>query len=418
MSFIDKITNSTGSKNTIIVFAGSLISAVLAFCGNTIAARVLGPTEYGILSSVIVFMLMFIQLSDFGTGKTVVRMASSVEETGIERKTIYSFALMFRGIFSFFLALVVIIFSNILNKYYFGNIDVSYIKLLAIGILFGGLGQTLVSMIQEMEQYRRLSVNKALVAATKLILIVSVYFCNAFSVRNIILITILSSIVGVYHAFRIISERITLRISLTDISKIVSYLKWVTLVQITSIFMMNAPAMILTKYSIPSEVGYYYAAANISFAFSMISESIFIVLLPKISKEADPKKILITCEAITKKMSIFIPISVVIILVSNFLIVTLYGKSYISSGVVLKILVFAALIDLITVAYLAALYRVQKIYYATADSLIRLVLYFSFGILLVGHLGAAGVAYAALINSLFSGFFRYFYVRKNLKEMA
>lgn len=80
ISQIKKLVNTQTSKDTAVLFAGNAISSVLAIAFTVIAARVLGPSSWGVVASVIAFMAIINALADFGLGASLFKFGTHIAQ--------------------------------------------------------------------------------------------------------------------------------------------------------------------------------------------------------------------------------------------------------------------------------------------------------------------------------------------------
>lgn len=416
-----KALKSGLGKTSLVVFSGSLVSAACGFLVSVLIAKQFGPENFGLISAFFAFMNMCIQLSDFGTGKAIVRLSSGAADYGVTREEVYSGALVFRLLSSALFAALVFfgagfIVTGLLNRPELGP----YMKLASAGILAGGIGQTFLSMLQEKESFGPYSANKIATALFKLSLILLFAFTAGLTVGNVIWITIASLLAGAVYAYMKLPKRMfdIRKAGARSFRKLFSYSQWVTVIQVCSILIMNIPVLMLTRYSEPSEVGFYSAAATILMGFSLLAESLLVVLLPRFSKIEDIGEIRRLNNKVTGILALVSLPPLALLFFSSDLMVLFFGPEYAGSGTVFKVLLAFYLVNLAATSYTAVSYRVRKIHYFSLSVLLKLVLLAVFGLLFVRAYGAVGIAWAVLISGLTESALKVAIVRNGLREGA
>lgn len=410
-----RVFKSGVGRTSMVVFSGSLVSAACGFVVNILFAKNLGPAHYGLLASCLVFMNLCIQISDFGTGKSIVRLSSGGHEFGLSKKEIYSASLLFRLAAAVVISAMVYIFSGFIGATFLKNPElVQYIRISGVGILVGGVGQTFLSILQEQEKFFFYSADKVVMAVLKIALLGAIIAAAGLTVTNAIWITTIAIGAGAAFAFFIMpgGNFSWASVSMKAFSKMFTYARWIAIVQIAGILMMNAPVIILTRYSTPEQVGFYTATFNIALGFSLLAASLTVVLLPRYSKIQGHSEIKRLNRKVTRTLSVFIVPSLLIIFYSGDIMRLLYGRYYADAGIILSVSILSALIDLYFISYSTLLYRIRKIHYVSVEAVLRLVLLVVLGIFLTQRYDAFGIALAVLITRAVASLYTVVVVRR------
>ncbi|OGP16668.1 MAG: hypothetical protein A2V21_305130 [Deltaproteobacteria bacterium GWC2_55_46] len=416
---LSKVLSSRTGKTSIMVLTGSLVSALCGFIVNIAFAKQLGPANFGLLSATLVFMNICIQITDFGTGKSIVRLSSGNHDLGISKKEVYSTSLLFRLAASVAIALIVYLSADSVGTGLLKNPELApYIRIACAGILIGGIGQTFLSILQEQEMFASYSADKVLTAVLKIVLVASIAWFFGLTVIYALWITVASIAAGAIFAYIIMpgGNFLWSAVSTGAFTKIFSYTRWVAIVQVSSILTMNLPILILSRYSVPDQVGLYSAALNIALGFGLVAESLAVVLLPRYSKESSLSELRLLNKKVTRLLAIFAVPAAAIILNADAIMGILYGGDYSKAGVILQVAVLAALINLSFISYSTLLYRVKRAYYVSIDAVLRLLMTIALGVVLVDMYDALGIAVAVLITRAAAAIYTFFVIRYSFRN--
>lgn len=414
-----KVLGSGLGKTSSVVLTGSLVSAACGFIVNIVFAKQLGAANFGLLSATLVFMNICIQISDFGTGKSIVRLSSGNHDLGISKREVYSTSLLFRLAASVFIAALVYLFADSVGAGLLKNAEfVPYIRLACIGILIGGIGQTFLSILQEQEMFAYYSADKILTAVLKIVLVACVAAFFGLTIANAIWVTVIAVAAGAVFAYMIMPAGNFLwsAVSTGSFAKLFSYTRWVAIVQISSILTMNLPIIILSRYSVPDQVGLYSAALNIALGFGLVAESLTIVLLPRYSKEGSLSEITQLNRKVTRVLAVFTVPAAAIILNADSIMRILYGEDYSQAGTILQVAILAALINLSFISYSTLLYRIKRTYFMSVDAVLRLLMTIALGIVLVDMYDALGIAIAVLLTRTAAALYTVLIIRYSFKS--
>jgi len=403
-------------KSTLITYSGNIISAASAFVVGVVLARKLGPDSYGRLSTILLVMNTMIQLSDFGTSKTVIRMAAGHQEFGIFKNEVYLFALYFRSLCSFILALVTYVMAETIASFFINiSIDLFFIELCSAGVFLGAIAQTYVSMLQEKEEFKHATMNKSLVAIIKMFLILVVAFIGILDIKNVLYVILISILIGLIHSIICNSGTVNYHhfISRVSLLKILKYIKWIAFLQVSGIILMNCPGIILSKVSTNVQVGYYYAAFNISLGLSMLSESIMTVLMPKLSRENNIDTIKTHLTVYKKYINSLGLILILLSVLSKPLVTLIYGEKYESIYLIFIILSISAFVDISVMPYSVLIYKIKNIGLIKYEVVVKIAIFAIVGYPATIHYGALGMAFTLLLATMMMALFRYMVVKRN-----
>lgn len=330
-------------RNSTIVIAGVIVSNLLAYAFHFIAARMLGPQDYGVFGALMsLFLLIALPAGalSFAITKYTARFNYEKElgMIAVLRRKIQNDILVFSGI----ILLLIIIFARVIAN--FLKIS-SVIPVIIIGVT---LAFTLLlpvnrGILQGMQRFFVLSVNTVIEALARVVLLVLFLFWG-YGVNGAILAYGLAYLIAFLWIFPYIKETkgtitVTKKI---DIKPIYKFIFQVLTVNMILQSILNIPSLLIKHFYSSELTGNWTAALNLARLSLFLVTSISLVMFPEISKEKDvvaKKKIFYKSTILALIATILM--AMVFFFIPQFLIQCLYGKSFYGAVPILKFMGFA-----------------------------------------------------------------------------
>lgn len=383
-SFFTNNFNIT-ARNIGIVFGATSIANVINFFYNIIIGRVLGPSEYGILATMI--SLLYISGAITGTihtSSTRFAAALKAESNFFKIKRLLNLITIRFLIFTSLIFLLLLIFLKPITN--FLNLQNPY-PLIVLGVIMV-IGSAIAigrGIIQGLERFKQLSFISIIEVLLKLGLSLLLVYLG-LKAFGAILGIMLSILISYFLIFFFIRDIIKLKPDVNSVDNDVNIKDFyvsIFLILISTILLalVSFFDIVLVKHFFSSqETGYYSAAAQIGRIILFLPGAVSIVVFPRFTEKFIRKENII--KTFLKSFLIIFLISASILLIyyffPEFIIKTIYGKKYITSSVLLfKYGIFIMFISFIN---LQALYfiSIKKYWY-----LICLFVIFIFEILLI-----------------------------------
>jgi len=342
------------AKNIGIMFIATLIVNLINFFYHIIMGRLLGPSEYGVLASIISFL--FITAAITSTIQTTSAKYTSVylveDDIGKIRNFFYTITKRLL-IFIVVIFIIIIIFINKIAS--FLKIDSIYPIIFLGFITIGGL---LISIgrgtLQGVKKFKSLGINLVLEVLLKLILgIILVYF--GLKANGAIFGFMLATLFSYLFIFLPLREILRGKIDDNVNSKINirKFYKSIFLILVSAILfsLLSYTDIILVKHFFTSyETGYYSAAAQIGRIILFFPGAVSIVIFPRLSEKFTKKENLQS--TILKSLAIIALTSIAFLIIyfffPEFIMKLVYGSKYLAaSGLVFKYGIFMTFISFI-----------------------------------------------------------------------
>jgi O-antigen/teichoic acid export membrane protein len=330
-------------KNSTIVIAGVIMSNLLAYAFHFIAARMLGPQDYGVFGALMaLFLLVALPAGalSFAITKYTARFNYEKElgMIAVLRRKIQNDILVFSTI----ILLLIIVFARSIAN--FLNIS-SVIPVIIIGVTlaFSLLLPVNRGILQGMQKFYHYSVNTVVEALARLILLVALLFLG-YGVNGAILAYGLAYLIAFLWVFPYIKET---RLAVDGVKKIVmkpvyKFIFQVLTANVVLQSILNIPSLLIKHFYSSETTGNWTAALNLARLSLFLVTAISLVMFPEISKEKD----VVVKKKIFYKSTILVLIAtsfmaILLFFVPQFLIQSLYGKSFLGATSILKYMGFA-----------------------------------------------------------------------------
>ena len=329
-------------QDSALTFSQQLLSLVLGFTVSIISARSLGRTGVGILTLTLLFSTMVITFVSFGVPAATIYLLGS-KKYKLEEVVFSNLVLsLIQSILGLSGALIVLF---LFKDRFFSNVNSSYLYWIITIIPISLLNTNLRGIFQAVGDFRAFNITTiSRVAWTAILLVVLVIF-RATTIFTIIFANILASFLTLALILYFLRRHVSF--STIQFKTNGNYLrdnfKYGIKVYISSVFTFfnyKQDRFLLNAYLSPSSVGVYNVGANLGEKLWLVSQSVSIVLFPKIaSLEDDEKQRRWMTPFITRHLFMGTAIAAAILFwITPFLIRILYGDEFSEAASVLQII--------------------------------------------------------------------------------
>tara|TARA_Y100000031_G_scaffold78124_1_gene86093 strand:+ start:10902 stop:12332 length:1431 start_codon:yes stop_codon:yes gene_type:complete len=387
------------TANFISLITAQVISRVIQLIIFIYLARELGKSDFGIFSFAIAFGFLFVIISDFGLTKLLVREISRDKNSASKY---LSNALIVKICLSIISIIAAYLFLNMMN-YAYG------VKLIAYVMLFFTLIQSFTELYFSIFAAFEKMHYDALIKIMRMVLsLFGVFFLikNGYGLLVISLLFLVTELIVLIIAMFVTYSKFAKATFKFDYGFSKELLKKSSLFCFSLIFTtlyMYIDQIMLSKLRSTTEVGIYAAAANITIALIFIPLMYGNSIYPVISRFyiTSKKSLSFAYERSFKYMLLIgLPIAVGIYILSDKIILFLYGREYIESVLVLGILsgyIFLKFLNPVTGFTLMAINKQRtRLFSQGLAALINIILNF----ILIPQYGVIGAALATLLTEI------------------
>jgi len=400
-------------KNTVWSLLNKILSYLLRGLSIIVAARFLGPSNYGIFSSVFSFCNIFRFISDFGLTTTITKNTSEHRE----KRTLIFFNSF---ILFFFITLISFLISYFLFNFFFKPELKLLFIIIFFGLIFDLLREISSSFLTGLE---KIEIPSILKIVTNLFLFLGVIFYLKNNPEPTTLgyiyfwIFLVGAIFGLFLVFKNINKT-TLKDDTKINSEILSYLfkdAWIFGITNVLFFInINFTILLLSKSFDPEVVGIYSASLRFYEALTVIPISFASAILPTIIRRKD--KINIFLEKILKIYHlIFWPLLFGTIFLGKELIIFIFGNSYKDAFYPFLILIFGFLFNSYISLFITILTAIGKRKEMLILDILNILLILILSFILIPKFSINGAAFVHLLNFLILFIFSTITLKKFLK---
>lgn len=326
--------------NTIIQFAGKLISIFIGVITISLMARYLGVTGFGQYSTIMAFLQFFGILVDMGLALTVVRLISDPKHNQ-ERIFNNVFTLrLFSAIIFLGLAPLVVLFFPYDNLIKLGT------AITTLSFFFISLSQILIGLFQKELKMDKVTIGENVGRVVLLVLVVIFAYLDK-GLLYIMLAVVANSLVTflIYYFFALKYVKIKLEFDFAIWNKIIS-LTWPIAISIAfNLVYFKADTLILSLVRSQAEVGIYgapYRVLEILTNFIYMFMGIMFPILTLYWAEKNKEKFQ---EMFQKTFDFLVIMAVPMVFGTLFIakdiMLLIAGPEFAASGLVLQIIIFA-----------------------------------------------------------------------------
>lgn len=327
-------------KNTSVLFLSQLISYILAFFYTLYSARYLGTTNFGIISFATAISGLFAIFTDLGLSTLTIReVAKDKSKTGKYLGNHGSIKL----ILSIITMLALIIFVNTGT---FDNITKNVVYLIGSSVIINAFSGIFTSLFRAYEQMEYQSISDII---NSVVLFIGILLC-VFTKQSVIVVSlvyVIASLIVLLYSFIMC----TMNYGLIHFQADFKFWKYLILtaypMAITSIFALISFKMntiLLNMLTTSAIVGEYTAAFNLMQALIFIPTVFSTAIMPIFAKLfVDSKDMLAySYKKSLKYLSLIsMPIAMGTTVLSEKIILFIYGSAYVNTIPILKLIIWA-----------------------------------------------------------------------------
>ncbi|MGZ4925558.1 MAG: flippase [Halobacteriota archaeon] len=384
-----------GIKNSVLLFGGNAISAVISFVVTVYIARLLPVSDFGSYITVISFVTLFGIFTDFGINTVIIREgAKNPEDT---HNLIFS-AMGLKYLMSLASMLAVIVFA-LFTPYSF---EVkALIALMSITLLMGGIGSMFSAVFNIYQDMKYISIIQ-IAERTTFASFAFIFLIAGLGVPGVILAIIIAAFVSLMLSFalsrRIHYYKLNFRPILDYTILMPAF--WFGIAGLLGTVWQRVDTIMLSLLTNMTQVGLYTPAVNYVGIGDMAVLALTGAFFPIVSRTVHERRV--SKKELSKYLSYFAVAGLVIVAVTyafgGELMILAFGPKYAESIVFINILIIGFALNLVTIptSLLLDATNNQKVHVLNATYLTGVNV--GLNLILIPALGALGAAYATTIS--------------------
>lgn len=399
------LATSASAKDTYILFAGNIVSSILAFIFTLIAARRLSVSDFGVFSAINNLVVIIGSVSDIGISAGLVKFIAIYDAKGNfeKAKEVLKAALILRLIATLFFVLGLFILPNIVAKELLATNDKSMVywtAILSFAIMIWSFFPTVF------QAYKRFVASVGVdltLSLSRVIFIIAFIIIGSLSIQNVLLAFVLGGVIaGILSLYLIGLGFLKKKPKKALYVKLLKFSGWVGVNRAVSAVSGRLDVQMLAIMTGATLTGHYSIASRLALFIVLMTSSFAAVLAPRLSAFEDKQKEKVY---ILKATLTTIPIvmgTIIWIIIAEPFIVILFGAKYLPSVPMFKALAASMIPFIITAPSVTAIiYSMKKPVHIGIFSVFQLAIIFVVNILLIPKVGAYGPIIAfAITNTL------------------
>ncbi|MBN2694454.1 lipopolysaccharide biosynthesis protein [bacterium] len=310
----------------------------LQFIVGIILARLILPSEFGLLGMIAIFIAISQSIIDSGFREALVRDKNSTEET-------YSSVFIFNIFISVIIYLTLFISAPFIAEFYKEPQIVLIIRVVSLSFVIGSFSIIQQTLFQKELKFKQISIN--VISTTSISGVVATILAyHGYGIWALVIMKLLSSTLSTTLFWLTSSWRFKPVFNKNEIKRLFPFSSKLLFSSILENIYINTSSALIGRYFLPKDVGFYDQGKKLqTLPIGTLTSVIASVLYPSFSKIESDSELKIKLQKVIK-LSIFIifPISVLLILVSKSIILLLLTKKWENSIVYLQILALGGML--------------------------------------------------------------------------
>lgn len=405
------------TSNSILILSSEIIDRILRFVLVVFAARLLGDADYGKISFAIAFGSLFLVLADFGMHQLLIREIARRPED-IER--LLGNGLVIKLVLGGFTALCIFIAARFTNK---PDDVLQTVYIIGATQITGSLAEYFSTVFQGLQRMKYAAIANLILSISNTVIGVIILMLGG-SFLMLAWVYLVSRLLKLFYCLLVARAkfaRIVLKFEAPLIKVLLVEGATFGILRFFSIMYTNVDTTMLSLMIGDEPVGWYTAAYRLVFAMMVLPMGIMRAVYPALS--AYHKSNLEAFNNLFEKTFKLLfwagtSIAVVIFLLSDKIILLMFGEEYIKASAALKILVWSTAIYFVGTTMTHATRSAGKQTFTAkvvaASAILNLILNF----ILIPKYSLVGAAFATLVSEFFTLSFHLWFVGRYIVKPA
>ncbi len=397
MKRILKIVQSQTIKDSLVVFVGLGVTAVLGFVFTIIMARTLQPVGFGVFSALTSLVAIIYSLGDLGVGPAIINFLPKQKnsEDGLIASTFW-----FQYLVGIILAVSFWLLARYSNLLIPGSTIEHFVLVgsLAFNYVLVGWSQ---SIFTAKKNFFRLSLSQIIDAVVKMSIVLLLFRFGKLTISTALIANFVSAILSLMITYWRQLLIINFRFDTKTFTKIYHYSKWIAVSRFFSVFFSRIDIILLNLLATSYLAGIYAAASRITLLFAMVVSALGSVVNPRFSSFKTKSE---TVDYIKKLFLLISGVSVAVIIcvfLSKFIVLTVFGFGYSDSIRVFQLLAISMIPFLYSVIFTASiLYTFHKTSFYALTTFVQLLSVVIINIIFIPKIGVYAPVLASAISNL------------------
>lgn len=247
--------NMSLKKAALINGIGRYSKIGLSILVNAILARLLSPSDYGIVAVITVFSTFFSTLSDMGFGVAIVQNKTLSKK---DINNIFSFTVYI----SFLLMIIFALFSFPISKFYNNDVYINLTLLLSISLLFDAMNMVPNGILNRNKEFIVIAVRTVIVYFIAA-LVTIILALKGFRYYSLVIQAILTSFLTFVWNYLDTRPKFKFHFEMESIHKVINYSAYQFAFNFVNYFSRNLDNLLTGKFMGSAQLGYYNKAYDL-----------------------------------------------------------------------------------------------------------------------------------------------------------
>jgi O-antigen/teichoic acid export membrane protein len=406
------------------LFLFGLLASAFGYLIRIILSRQMSLEDFGLFYSVFTFVGFFIVFRDFGLSSALMKFIPEFlvkQELGKVKSSI-KFVISINLAVSLVIALLFIFLSNFLVKNYFGNeLAKPLLFIMAIYFVLYSLYRVLMNIFVGFQRSEFYSLDLFFI---NFFVLIGLFVFSKFGIFSPAISYVIAAFIGIVFGFFVLIKLFDFFGTKCDFSGslrkgLFNYGFPLLLASFGYIVIGQIDVMMLTKFRTLAEVGVYSVVLPTAMLLITIGSSLAEVMIPFVSEYWAAKKFerlkKVIEETYQKAFIFIIPISLVLLVFSDFVITILFGSDFRFGSDALRILSLGSIFFSVATINNSIISAIGKPKVVTKIILVAAVLNVILNLLLIPPYGLIGAAIATTVAYLFVLLLSLYFVQRIIK---
>jgi teichuronic acid exporter len=392
-----------------ITFYSKVLTYIIQFSFGIFLARILSPSDYGLVGILSIFFVVFEMLVDSGFGSSILQKK---DPDTIDYSTIFWFNFLIS------IALYIILFftAPLIASFYNNNQLISIIRSLGIVCIINSFGSIQGKYLNKSYKYNQLAV--IYVSSVTLSSAIALFFAyTGYGVWALVIKTIVFAIMLNFGWWIVSSWKPDFTFSFKRLKSMFGFGSRIFVISIFDSIFNNIYSLIIGKLYNVEKLGYYSRGKQFTdLPDQFIRGSAFTLLFPALSniQDDDERLKLVYKKVVSMLAFLLFPAYIILGCISHPLVEVLLTDKWISSVVFVQILSFMAVTFPFQSVNSNILYVKGHSNYLLIVTVIRRLIFIALIIVLYRY-GVEALAWGMVIDSIIDTFLNAFFANKVFK---
>ena len=326
-------------KDSSVVFVGNLISSVLGIIFTVLAARFLGPSNWGLVAGVGSLITILVALGDIGLGSAFFQVASGRWEDSAEREKIkrtYRDLFSLRLLTGIILFLILLAFSGFLSRLIFHSDNYLLMVFTALGFIASLLLDFQIFSIESKRDWKAAAILISLSNVFRIGFLAALYLAGKLTTESVLFVFSGSLFLVFLASLFFVGAKPKLSWSVAKTYKeVFKFSSWMGLNKIVSTASPRLDILLIIQLAGTYEAGIYGAASRLAVGIPMIVGSLATIIASRFALISDRNELR---KYFSKSVGLSLVMSAIVLLgvLVAPLVISLFGDQYEQSGSVLQ----------------------------------------------------------------------------------